>query len=145
MLAQCSDLGQMGDAQDLLFQRKGKELFPHFVGRPAADAGVDLIEDQRAHRVCPAEYAFDGQHNAGKFAARSHFVQRFQRFPRVRGQQEDHVVGAAAGEFDMALLRRALHLDAKTGVGHIQLMQLLLDPCRQILGRTHPPLVQRLG
>ncbi len=48
MVGESGDLGQVGDAKDLVRPRQALELFAYRLGRPAADPGVDLVEDQGA-------------------------------------------------------------------------------------------------
>ena len=48
LIGEGCDLGKMGYAEHLLATAEGLELVPHRFGRAAADADVDLVEDQRA-------------------------------------------------------------------------------------------------
>ena len=50
MVGEGGDLGKVGDAKDLVRPRQALELFAYRLGRPAADSGVDLVEDQGALR-----------------------------------------------------------------------------------------------
>ena len=48
LVGEGGDLGQVGDAEDLLAAAEGLELLADGLGGAAADADVDLVEDQGA-------------------------------------------------------------------------------------------------
>ena len=48
LIGEGGDLGQMGDAQDLLAAAQGFELLADGLGGAASDADVDFVEDQCA-------------------------------------------------------------------------------------------------
>ncbi len=113
----------MGHDQHLLVAGQAGERAADGDGRLAADAGVDLVEDQGGRRR--GEHQAQGQHDAGQLAARGHLGQRQGRRARVGGEQHlDLVAGVVVGH---------RHLDP--GVGHGQLGQVRLHPLGQRRGR----------
>ena len=54
-------LGQVGHADDLVMPSQLGERLAQGRAQPAADAGVDLVEDQRRHAVDAREHGLDGQ------------------------------------------------------------------------------------
>jgi len=72
------DLREMGDAEDLMPARKFSQAAPHPVGGPAADAGVDLVEDQHHARIGLANRGFDREEGSRELAARRRPAQRQQ-------------------------------------------------------------------
>ncbi len=50
LIGKSSDLGQMRYTKNLLATRQCLELLPDRLSGPAADADIDLVEDQRARR-----------------------------------------------------------------------------------------------
>ena len=63
------DLGQVGDDQHLPVARQPGQPATDLDRRPAADAGVDLVEDQRGHRVGAGQAHLQRQHDPGQLAA----------------------------------------------------------------------------
>ena len=63
------DLRQVGDHDHLGQPGQPGQAPADLHRRPAADAGVDLIEHERRHRVGPGEDHLDGQHHPGQLAA----------------------------------------------------------------------------
>src|SRR3954464_13131141 len=61
---QGGDLRQVGYAEDLAALAEGTQPLADGPGGHAADAGVDLVEDQRPRPGGPAEAA-EGEHHAG--------------------------------------------------------------------------------
>ena len=93
LVGEGGDLGQVGDAENLLAAAEGFELLADgFRGAPA-DADVDLVEDQGARggglgfglggTLFDAD--FEGQHDAGHLAAGGDLVEGFEGFARVGG------------------------------------------------------------
>ncbi len=50
MVGKGGDLGQVGDAKDLVRPRQALQLLAYSLGCAAADSGVDFVEDQGALR-----------------------------------------------------------------------------------------------
>ena len=50
LIGEGGDLGQVGDAEDLLSAAKGFEFLADGFGGAASDADVDFVEDERARR-----------------------------------------------------------------------------------------------
>ena len=63
------DLGQVGDAQDLVGAGDRLELAPHDLGHAAADARVHLVEDQGLARRVRAGHRLQGEHDPAQLAA----------------------------------------------------------------------------
>ena len=88
------DLGQVGDAQDLVAAGERPQAPPDRVRAPAADARVDLVEDERRRLVGLGQDLLDGQRDARQLAARGDPGQRPRRLARVRGEAVDDLVDA---------------------------------------------------
>ena len=90
LIGEGGDLGQMGDAQDLLGAAQRLELLADRFGGAASNADIDLIEDQRARRWFFSRLGrslFHGylkrQHYPAQLAARGNLHQRFHRLTGV--------------------------------------------------------------
>ena len=60
----------MGDHEHLMVAGQPGQPPADLHGGAAADAGVDLVEHHRRHRIGPGEAYLQRQHDAGQFAAR---------------------------------------------------------------------------
>ena len=69
-------LRQVGDDDDLGRPGERRQPPPDLDRRLAADAGVDLVEDQGGHRVGAREHDLDGEHHPGQLAAGGALLQR---------------------------------------------------------------------
>ena len=95
----------MGDAEDLLAAAEGFELLADGFGGAAADADVDFVEDQGAGggvflfglggALFDAD--FEGQHDAGHFAAGGDLVEGLEGFAGVGGDAVFDLVPAGGG------------------------------------------------
>ena len=79
------------------------------VGRPPADPGVDLVEDERRRVVGGGEDLLDRERDAGQLAARGDLREGARRLARVGREPEDDLVGAGGVEGD----RVAVELDRR--------------------------------
>ena len=70
------DLRQVGHAQHLALLAERAQLLPDDVGDRAADAGIDLVEHHRRHRVHAQRGDLDRQRDARQLAAGSDLAQR---------------------------------------------------------------------
>ena len=86
--AECRDLRQVGDADDLVPLGNLTEFAADNRGCNTADAAVDFIEDHGRDVIIIADDLLEGQHDAGHFTAGCDFAQRFERFTAVGGNQE---------------------------------------------------------
>src|SRR6185436_796525 len=82
------DRGQVRDAQDLVLRRDAPQVSADRGSEAAADAGVDLVEDQRAVAVRAAEHAAQREHDARSLAAGSYVAQARETFSGIGGEQE---------------------------------------------------------
>ena len=121
MVGAGGDLRQVGDGDDLA---AGAELLHEAadgLGDGAADAGVDLVEDQRRRR-CAGALALgaddgDGEGDSRQLAARGDLGERPRRRAGVAGDQE-------LDRFDAERLRRVGgdELDLEAAAGHAELL-----------------------
>ena len=92
------DLREVGDDEHLAALRERAQPPADLDRGPAADAGVDLVEDERARRrVAPGavgERDLDGEHDAGELAAGRALAERAGGRAGVRDQQQLDAVGA---------------------------------------------------
>jgi hypothetical protein len=70
------DLRGVGDGHHLHAAAEAREPHADGVGDRAADAGVDLVEDQRRRRAAIGEHHLERQQEAREFAARGDLHQR---------------------------------------------------------------------
>ena len=90
----------------------------------AADAGVDLVEDERL----PSSDGREGERDAGELAARGGLGDGTERQPRIRADQEDGLVRAARARVALA------QLDAELSLPQADASQLLGDGGRERRG-----------
>ena len=84
LIGGCGDLRQMGDAQDLGVGGQALQPASDDVSRMTADAGIDLVEDERRALPRSACEGLDGQHESRQLAARHDAGERPQVLARVR-------------------------------------------------------------
>ncbi len=82
------DLREVRDADDLVASGQVAELLGDELGRLAADAGVDLVEDERLAALALLAHGLEGQHDPGELAARSDPPQGPQFLAGVGGDEE---------------------------------------------------------
>ena len=83
----------VGDAEHLPLGRQTPQQLGHRTAHPAADTGVDLIEQQGDVRIGRRQAGFQGQQKARHLAAGGHLRQRRQGLAGVGGEQELHRIG----------------------------------------------------
>ena len=93
MVGMRSDLGQVRHADDLLSAGKVGELATDCPPHVAADANVNLVQNQAAN-VRVGENRLDGQRDAGHLAAGGNPGQRTRRLALVRRNQNFDFVAA---------------------------------------------------
>ena len=118
------DLREVGDDDDLGVPGELLEALADGEGGPAADPGVDLVEDEDGRGAAVAagggEGDLEGEHDAGELAAGGGLGDGARRGAGVRGEQDrDGVAAVGAGG-----LRG--DVDGDRGVGHLEQPQLLL-------------------
>ena len=87
-------LRQVGDDDDLGVPRQLGQAAPDLDRGRAADAGVDLVEDERRHRAGPGQGHLHGEHHPGQLAAGGAAVQRSRLGADVGREQELDLVHA---------------------------------------------------
>ncbi len=116
------DLREMGDAEDLV----GSAEAPHFcadgMGDLAADIGVDFVEDEQGNAVLGREGAFDGEHDAGDFAAGGDELEGLGGLAGIRGEEELGGFAAEGGRFFGGMKG-----DGEFGFLEAEVAQLALD------------------
>ena len=88
----CGDLGQMGDAKDLLSAGDRVQLFADTLGCNARNARVDLVKYQRLDRVVCGEYILHGQHDPTQLAAGGDAADAAKLLARVCGHEKTDTV-----------------------------------------------------
>jgi hypothetical protein len=86
------DLGQMGDAQKLVVGAKGGKFFSDTGGGLATDADINFVKNEGGNFVGGGENAFDGEHDAGDFAATGDFAQGLGGITGIDGDEELDIV-----------------------------------------------------
>src|SRR5205085_4057177 len=114
--AEAGDLRQVRDADDLI---PGGELLQFAADdfrNAAADAGVDLIEDERrggGARRCFEERGGDRELNARQLAARRDLLHRLRLFAAIRRDENVDAIEALFAERDRSVVGR----EARIGIG----------------------------
>ena len=111
------DLRRMGHGQHLHARGEPREALADGVGDRAADARVDLVEDQRRRRAAIGEHDFQRQHEAREFAARGDLHQRPRPRARIGLHPEFDAVDALGPAADGSLvdLRREARVSSFSG------------------------------
>ena len=125
------DLGQVGHHEHLVVAGQPGQPPADLHRGPAADAGVDLVEDHRRHRVGAGEAHLERQHDPRQLAAGRAAPDRQRRRVRVRPQQELDLVGAVRADPAWAspcTVRLAPR--AATGRGRTSMLTLALGIAR---------------
>jgi hypothetical protein len=138
------DLGQMGDAQDLMPARQCPQAATDRIGAPPADSRVDLVEDQRRGGVGRGEDLLDRKGDPAQLPTRGDPGQGARRLAHVRSEAEDHLVDAAgierqrvAADLDSGLVaagRPATQGDLEPGAGEAELLEGDRDRRREPFG-----------
>ena len=113
--AQGGYLGQMGDADNLALTAPHLlHDLGHLLGYLATDTRVDLVEDDGGQFDSPADHGFQGEHDAGNLATRSHLRDRLEWGGGVGTEQEGYLVLSAGTEVGGG------NVDVETYMGHAQ-------------------------
>src|SRR3989454_1569150 len=136
VLGEGRDQRQVGDAEDLAAPAEPAELAADDLGHGAADAGIDLVEDERGAPLLGGGEGLEGEHDARQLAARGHAGERARLLARVRREEELDVVPALGAERAPLGLGEA-GLEARAG--ERQRLELRDQRARQI-ARHSPPL-----
>ena len=132
-LGQRGDLRQVGDADDLPGVAQPAQPLADRAGGGAADAGVDLVEDDRALRL--ARQAGKGEHDPRDLAARRRLAERRERHSRIRRHEQLDRLGP--GRPEAVRMRLERHLEPRAV--HRQLGELGGDLGREPFRRRGPP------
>ena len=92
--AYAATCGQVGDHQHLGALRELGQPAADLDGGAAADAGVDLVEDERRDRAGAGQGHLERQHHPGQLAAGGALVQRPGLGAGVGGEQQLDLVDA---------------------------------------------------
>src|SRR6266566_329748 len=98
VLGEGRDQRQVGDAEDLAAPAEPAELAADDLGHGAADAGIDLVEDERGAPLLGGGEGLEGEHDARQLAARGHAGERARLLARVRREEELDLVPALGAE-----------------------------------------------
>ena len=141
-------LRQVRHANDLVRLPERRQLLAQHVAEPAADVGVDLVEDQRAQLVVARQHGLQCQHRPRQLAARRHLAQRPGRLAGIGRQGQLQLIDAPGAGTSPAVgsspSATRLQHGPETGLGHAQVGQLPLRLVRQLL-RHLVPLLAQLG
>ena len=132
------DLRQVRDAEHLLVLRDEGDALGDHLGRAAADARVDLIEDHARHgRVARGGDRLDGERDARELASGGDSLQWLFRLAGV-GREEHGDFVAPLG----AVICGRLHADGELRLRHAEREELLFDGRGKVLGRGSAQLRQ---
>ncbi len=127
------DLRQVGDTQNLGPTGYLAQFLADGGGGFAADAGVDLIEDQGRNPIGLGSRPFQRQHQTRQLAARGDPRQGLGSLSRIGGEVELALL--LSPRSGLGQLRQT-HFE--TGLFHRQGPQLFFDPRLQFAGRPAP-------
>ena len=113
------DLREVGHDDDLRTLREAGEPAADLDGGGAADAGVDLVEDEGRHRIGAGDDHLDREHDPRELAARRARRDRTRLGARVRPQEDRDLVAAVRDELGGRLDR-----DGELCVGHRERREL---------------------
>ena len=117
-------LGQVRDGDDLTFGLSHLlHDVGHLLGYLAADARVNLVEDDGGQFHGTADHGLQRQHNTGYLTARGHLCDRLEWGGRVGRKEEGHGVLSVLAQF--ALLDVHLEANVRHAQRHQSLAQLL--------------------
>ena len=120
-LAAAGNLGQMGNAEDLMMPGNLTELLTDNLCRRTADPAVHFVEDDRTDGAGPGQHLFQRQHDAGKFAAGGNRLKRLALFAHVRAKIKFRLVDAVFGQRRFSPVFRTIVKDhIEPGVFHPQ-------------------------
>ena len=116
------DLGEVGDHDTWACRASARQPGPDVEGRPAADPGVDLVEDEGRHRGdLGGRGDLDGEHDARQLTAGCRLGHRPRRGARPGREPDLDVVAALGGEppgvLDGHRHRRRAHREVAQLVG----------------------------
>ena len=124
MVADRRDLGAVGDDQDLPVRGQARQALADRGRGGAADAAVDLVEDQAAPRADPGQHHLERQQEARQLAGRGDLADRAGPGARVGRHLENdalQAVGTPGG------LLQALEAGREGGLVQLEGRQLLHD------------------
>ena len=146
------DDGEVGHAHDLAHAAERGQPLAHRTRHGAADAGVDLVEDERADAVLRGEQRLPRQEDARQLAARGDARQRARLLSRVRREAELDAVGArgagrlaAAGRRWRARARSSPSGGELPGHARLELLRRFLAPARERARRRPVSAAQRVA
>ncbi len=116
------DLREVGDAEDLVGRAEAAHFCADGMGDLAADVGVDLIEDEQGDAILRGEGAFDGEHDAGDFAAGGDELEGLGGLAGIWGEEEFGGFAAECGGFFGGMKG-----DGELGLFEAEVAQLALD------------------
>jgi len=82
------DLRKVRHAQHLTVASHLSQFLPHLLGCPAADSGINLIENQRIDVILVSQHVLDGKHDAGKLSSGCDFGNWLGRLTGIGRDQE---------------------------------------------------------
>src|SRR5438034_7052412 len=136
VLGEGRDQRQVGDTEDLAAAAELAELAADDFGDRAADAGIDLVEDERGAPLVGGGEGLEREHDARQLAARGHAGERARLLARV-GREEELDLVPALGAERAPLGLGETRLEARAG--ERQRLELRDESARQI-ARLPPPL-----
>src|SRR5438874_3524615 len=136
VLGEGRDQRQVGDTEDLAAAAELAELAADDFGDRAADAGIDLVEDERGTPLVGGGEGLEREHDARQLAARGHAGERARLLARV-GREEELDLVPALGAERAPLGLGETRLEARAG--ERQRLELRDESARQI-ARLPPPL-----
>lgn len=110
------DASEVSDAEDLVAFADFSQHLSDVRGGLSADASIDFVEDVTGDVIFFDDGAFDGEEDAGEFAAGGNFREGARVFAGVWAEREADVVGASI--FEMFKVAGGVALDVKGGMFH---------------------------
>lgn len=142
MVGTASDLGEVGNAEDLVGGGNGFEAAADAVGGTATDACIHFIEDEGALAgLSSADEGggFQGEGDTGEFAAGSNAIEGARLFAEVRGDEEFEGIEAGDGPGGLS------EGDTEAGAVHGERGELLFNLLLEFAGGLLTGLGKLLG
>ena len=118
------DLGQVGDAEDLMIFGQPSHAAGDLPGGLSAYTSVDLIKNKGVNIILAGEDCLERKHDPGELASAGDLLERPQRFSGIHGDMHGHMVPA----FRSRVISVGLHSDREFHAQEVEFQERRLHP-----------------